>query len=82
MDISFVWRSYGLPPILIYVGDDETLRDDSIRFAEKAKAAGVEVTLKVEKGMVHCYPLLPPFIPESRQALNEICTFIKTQISK
>ncbi|MGE5583815.1 MAG: alpha/beta hydrolase fold domain-containing protein, partial [Bacillota bacterium] len=64
---------HGLPPILIYVGDDETLRDDSIRFADKAKAAGVDVTLKVGKGMVHCYPLLPAFIPESREAMAEIC---------
>jgi acetyl esterase/lipase len=72
---------HGLPPIAIYVGDDETLRDDSVRFAEKAQAAGVDVTLKVEQGMVHCYPLLPPFIPESRQAMEEICAFIRTQLA-
>jgi monoterpene epsilon-lactone hydrolase len=72
---------HGLPPLLIYTGDDETLRDDSTRFAQKAKAAGVEVTLKIETGMVHCYPLLPSFIPEARQALAEICTFIKTRLS-
>ena len=68
---------HGLPPLLIYVGDDETLRDDSIRFAEKAKAAGAEVALRVEKGMVHCYPLLPDFIPESKQAMTRICDFIQ-----
>lgn len=73
---------HGLPPILIYVGDDETLRDDSIRFADKAKAAGVDVTLKVGKGMVHCYPLLPAFIPESREAMAEICEFIKKRIEE
>ena len=73
---------HGLPPILIYVGADETLRDDSVRFAAKAKAAGVDVTLKVEEGMMHCYPLLPPFIPEARQAMEEICDFIKMLIFK
>lgn len=71
---------HGLPPMQIYVGEDETLLDDSIRFAEKARAAGVKVTLKVEEGMIHCFPLLPPFIPEARQAMDEICAFIKTQI--
>lgn len=71
---------YRLPPIRIYVGEDEVLFDDSIRFAEKAKAAGVDVTLKVGERMVHCYPLLPPFIPEARQAMDEICAFIKTHI--
>jgi monoterpene epsilon-lactone hydrolase len=66
-----------LPPLFICVGDDETLRDDSTRFAAKAQAAGVEVTLIVGKGMVHCYPLLPAFIPEAGEAMNEMCEFIK-----
>ena len=68
----------GLPPLLICVGDNETLRDDSTRFAAKAKVAGTEVTLIVGEGMVHCYPLLPPFIPESTQTMARICAFIKT----
>lgn len=70
----------GLPPILVHVGEDEVLLDDSIRFAEKAKAAGVDVTLRVGKSMVHCYPLLPSFIPEARQAMEEICAFIRTHL--
>jgi len=73
---------HGLPPILIYVGEYETLLDDSTRFAEKAKAAGVDVTLKIGEGMIHCYPLLPAFIPEAQQAMDEICAFIKTHIGK
>ena len=68
---------HGLPPLLIYVGDDEMMHDDSTRFAEKAKAAGVEVTLKVAEGMVHCYPLFAPLFPEATQAMEEICAFIK-----
>ena len=73
---------HGLPPLLIDVGDDEMLRDDSVLFAEKARAAGVEVTLHVAPGQVHCYPLLPDFIPESRQAMAEICAFIRHHIHK
>lgn len=42
---------HGLPPILIQVGGDETLLDDSTRFAAKSKAAGVDVTLNVGEGM-------------------------------
>lgn len=67
----------GLPPMLICVGDDETMRDDSVRFAEKAKAAGVQVTLRVGEGMIHCYPLLAPLFPEATQAMEEICAFIR-----
>jgi acetyl esterase/lipase len=54
--------------------------DDSIRFAEKAKAEGVEVTLRVWEEMVHCFPLMVPLFPEATQALNEICLFIKGRL--
>lgn len=73
---------HGLPPILIFVGEYETMLDDSTRFAEKAKAAGVDVTLRVGEGMVHCYPLLAPLFPEATQAMEEICAYIKTHIGK
>jgi monoterpene epsilon-lactone hydrolase len=72
----------GLPPLLIDVGNDEMLRDDSIMFAEKARAAGVEVTLHVVEGQVHCFPLLPDFIPESKQAMEEIGAFMHEHIQK
>ena len=68
----------GLPPLLIYAGEDETLRDDAIRFEQKSRAAGVEVTLKIGEGMFHCYPATAPLFPEATQAFNEICTFINT----
>lgn len=73
---------HGLPPLLIDVGNDEMLRDDSVMFAEKARAAGVQVTLHVAEGQVHCYPLLPDFIPESKQAMDEICAFIRKYSQK
>ncbi len=71
---------HGLPPLLIYVGENETMLDDSTRFAEKAKAAGVNVTLRVGEGMIHCYPLLAPLFPEATKAMEEICAYIKTTL--
>ena len=72
----------GLPPIFICVGTNETMLDDSTRFAEKAKATGVDVTLRVWEGMVHCFPLMAPLFPEATQALDEICAFIKIHIGE
>jgi len=72
----------GLPPILLTVGDNEGGLDDSVRFAEKAKAAGVDVKLIVGEGQLHCYPLLPDFIPESKQTMAEIYAFIRTHLNK
>lgn len=71
----------GLPPLLIQAGDDEVMRDDAIRFAKKAQAAGVDVTLRIGKGMVHCYPLLAPLFPEATEAMDEICTFVNRHLS-
>lgn len=72
----------GLPPVWIVVGDYETMRDDSIRFAEKARAAGCDVTLRVGEEMIHCYPLLAPFFPEATEAMDEICAFIRARIGQ
>ncbi len=68
---------HGLPPLLINVGMDDTLCDDSIRFAAKAREAGVSVRLREGEGMVHCYPLLAPLFPEATEAMEEICGFIR-----
>ncbi|GAP17608.1 hypothetical protein ADN01_00495 [Levilinea saccharolytica] len=67
----------GLPPLFITVGTDEGLLDDGLRFAEKAKAAGVEVRLIVGEGQTHCYPLMPDFIPEAKYAMREIRAFVQ-----
>jgi acetyl esterase/lipase len=45
----------GLPPLRVHVGNEEVLLDDSIRVAEQAAAAGVDVRLDVWQGMAHGY---------------------------
>lgn len=72
----------GLPPLLIQVGEFETLLDDSTRFAAKAEAAGVDVSLQVGEKMIHCYPLLAPLFPEASQALAETCDFIRAHLAQ
>ncbi len=73
---------HGLPPLLINIGEYDTLLDDSTRFAEKARAAGVDVALRIGEKMIHCYPLLAPLFPEATEAMDEICTYIKTHLRK
>lgn len=72
----------GLPPLLLYVGGDELMRDDTVRFAQKAKSAGVDTTLRVGEGLFHCYPACAPAFPEATEVLNEICAFIKTHTDR
>lgn len=74
-------RLEGLPPIMLQVGNDETLRDDSINFSEKAREAGVHVEIKVWKGMFHCFPLLAPMFREATEALDEVCIFLREHLN-
>jgi monoterpene epsilon-lactone hydrolase len=67
----------GLPPSLIHVGGREILLDDSVRFAERAKAAGVDVKLEIWKDMVHVWHAFAAFAPESREGIKQIGKFIQ-----
>jgi acetyl esterase/lipase len=68
----------GLPPLLIQVGSDEILLDDSLTLAKKAKADGVDVSLRIWDDMWHAWPVLGDLIPESGMAFEEMNDFIAT----
>lgn len=67
---------HDLPPLLIHVGDAEILLDDSTRIAERAKAAGVDVTLEVWPEMVHVWHVFAKLLPEAQQAIDRIGEFV------
>ncbi|MEW5420904.1 alpha/beta hydrolase [Amorphus sp. 3PC139-8] len=66
----------GLPPLLIHVGDHETILDDSRVFAERARAAGVPVTLTVFDEMIHHFQVFPE-LEASGRSLQEISAFLR-----
>jgi acetyl esterase/lipase len=75
--VSPLYGNYeGFPPILIHVGTDEVILDDSIRVAKKAKEAGAKVSVKVWKGMWHVFTSQARFLPEARESFKEIAEFI------
>jgi acetyl esterase/lipase len=67
----------GLPPLVLFVGADEILLDDSKRLAERARMAGVAADLRVYPDMPHAWPLLSAIMPEGREALDEATTFLQ-----
>src|SRR5712664_1558293 len=71
----------GLPPLLIHVGENEVLRDDSTRLAERARAAGVPVELKIWPVVPHAWQLAPHRIPEARQSLRESAAFLRSRVT-
>ena len=66
----------GLPPLLLQVGDRETGLDDSIRFAAKARAAGVRADLEVYDDMIHVFQQFAAEIPQARLAIAAIGRFL------
>ena len=70
----------GLPPLLIHVGENEVLLDDSTRLAERAEAAGVDVTLEVWPDMIHVWHFFAAMLPEGQQAIERIGAWVKERL--
>jgi len=70
----------GLPPFLVQAGAYEILLDDSRRFSEKAKAAGVNLTLEIWPRMWHDWHSCVPDLPEANQAIKHIAEFVNKHI--
>ncbi len=68
----------GLPPMLMQVGDAEVLLDSTTRFAEKAKKAGVDVTLEVWPEMFHVWHICAPLFPEAEEGIERIGKYIQS----
>jgi acetyl esterase/lipase len=71
----------GLPPTLVQVGTAEILLDDATRFAERARAAGVEVKLEAWDDMVHVFQMFP-MLSESARAIETIGAFVRARTTK
>lgn len=70
----------GLAPTLVQVGGREVLLGDSIRFAQKARRAGVDVTLEVADGCWHNYPIWYG-VPEADAAVAQLTDHIRTHLA-
>lgn len=70
----------GLPPLHFQVSRAEILLDDTLRVAERARAAGVECEVEVFDGMPHVWQVVP-HLPESKRALNGLSEFIGKAIA-
>ncbi len=65
--------------MIIHVGQDEVLLDDSTRLAERARAANVPVELKIWPVVPHVWQIVPN-MPEAHQSIEEATQFLMTRI--
>jgi acetyl esterase/lipase len=69
----------GLPPLLIVVGGDEALLDDSVGLARAAGIAGVDVTLYIGAGMQHIFPIYCGMMPEADAVVAMIGAWMRAR---
>jgi acetyl esterase/lipase len=67
----------GLPSILVQVGSDEIVVDDSRRFAERCPSAGLEVWDE----MVHVWHVFAGRVPEATAAVERIGVFLRAHLA-
>jgi monoterpene epsilon-lactone hydrolase len=73
-------RQAGLPPIRIHVGDDEVLLDDSLRYVDRAVAAGVDAHVDVWTGMPHGFPASIGKFKAAAKSLDAVGTFLTDRL--
>jgi epsilon-lactone hydrolase len=73
-------RHSGMPAIRIHVGDDEVLLDDSLRYIERAVAAGVDARADVWMGMPHGFPGSIGRLKAAAQGLDAIGRFLAERL--
>jgi epsilon-lactone hydrolase len=73
-------RHSGMLSTRIHVGDDEVLLDDSLRYVERAVAAGVDARADVWMGMPHRFPGSIGRLKAAAQALDAIGAFLAERL--
>src|ERR1700736_5793314 len=71
----------GLPPLFVTASHGEVLLSDTLRLAERAEKAGVDVTLRVVEDSVHVYPIFP-FLPETRSTMEEVAVWARHRLRR
>lgn len=79
--ISPLFGSFkGFPPMYITVGTSEMMEDVGREVADKARTAGVDITLESGEHLQHDYPLFFHYFPEARNSLHRMHQWIETKL--
>ncbi|MGE0337429.1 MAG: alpha/beta hydrolase [Gammaproteobacteria bacterium] len=70
----------GFPPLYIQVGGFEAILDDSLRVAERAKAAGVDCRCDVYPEMQHVFQFMAGKAPEADDAISKLAAWVKPKL--
>jgi monoterpene epsilon-lactone hydrolase len=71
----------GFPPMLLQVGTNEVLLDDSTRLASRARDAGVDVVLDVTADVPHVFQAYAGVLDEADEALDRAALFLTQRLA-
>ncbi len=70
----------GLSPLLIQVGEDEVLLNDSLRMAQQAQADGVDVVLQRFPDLWHVFQAQAGVLWAADRALADVAVFLRSRV--
>jgi epsilon-lactone hydrolase len=70
----------GLPPLFLQVSDAETLLDDSVSFANRARGAGVDVRLDVFPGQQHTFQMAAGRSAIADDAIRRLADWVRPHL--
>ena len=71
----------GLPPLLVQVGTEEALLNDSVALDRNARTAGVDCSLEIWEEMIHVWHLFAPILQKGREAVLRIGEYFHRHVS-
>jgi acetyl esterase/lipase len=79
-DVSPLFADFtGFPPLFLQAGNTEMLRDEAVRTADKAHAAGIDVEIELWPEMPHMFQMAS-FLPEAALAIDRIVAFVNARL--
>jgi monoterpene epsilon-lactone hydrolase len=70
----------GLPPVSVYYGEHELLAGEAVEFADRAKAAALDVTLHAIPDGQHSFILGAGRVPEADQAIQGMGRWLRSRL--
>jgi acetyl esterase len=70
----------GQPPALIVTGGFDPLRDEGLAYADRLRAAGVDVTYREYPGQIHAFVSLTKAIPQGLACTLEIAEYLRRRL--
>ncbi|MFD2557206.1 alpha/beta hydrolase [Sphingobacterium tabacisoli] len=68
----------GLPPTFVAIAEYDPLKDEAVQYAEKLKASGVYVKLKLYRGTTHGFFQMGGVIDDAKSLMKDIVDFIES----